>query len=242
MGDRCKVNVAEPKDDCCKSDAGNEPPPTTLTGSVEALQMRNNPATRELSPTDMAAKLKPADQMTIEEFLAFADAQPDGEKWELIEGMAYMSPSPVDWHQMVVGNIVHVLLSFKAETGATWRAMPGVGTRVPVSPKSLPRPDVFIKEGALTGGPTTDDALVLFEVLSKSNSRGDQAWRKRVYASIPNCQHYVTVATKRAEIVRYDRADGWKGVTVAKLTSELEIPAIDVSIPLAHIYRWTPIK
>ena len=213
-----------------------------LTGPAEAMQMRNKSATRDQFPTDMAAKLKPADQMTIEEFLAFADAQPDGETWELIEGIAYMSPSPVDWHQMIVGNIVRSLLNIKDETNASWRAMPGVGTRVPVSPRSLPRPDVFIKHGALTGTAVTDDALVVFEVLSKSNSRSDQAWRKRVYASIPNCQHYVTIATKRAEVVRYDRASGWKGATSTRLNAALDLPAVRVSIPLVQIYRWTPIK
>lgn len=212
-----------------------------MTGVADARQMWTKPATREATPKDMAAKLKPADQMTIEEFLVFADAQPDGEKWELIEGIAYMSPSPVDWHQMVVANLLHSLLLQKSSNGASWLPMPGVGTRVPVSPKSLPRPDVFIKAGDLTGTYVTADALVVFEVLSRSNDKADQAWRKRVYASIPNCQHYVTVATKRAEVVRYDRADGWKGTTVAKLMSALELPAIDVSIPLAHIYRWTPI-
>ena len=189
----------------------------------------------------MGAKLKSADQMTVEEFLAFYDAQPDGEKWELIEGIAKMSPAPTDWHQLVVANLLRHLLNTKDVTGASWTAMPGVGTRVPVSPQSLPEPDVFIKAGSLTGTSLTDDALVLFEVLSKSNSNTDQAWRKRVYASIPNCQHYITVATKHAEVVRHDRASGWKGVTLTGLAETLAIPAVDVSIPLKSIYRWTPI-
>ena len=189
----------------------------------------------------MAAKLKPADQLTIEEFLVFADAQPDGEKWELIEGIACMSTAPTDWHQRVIQNLSGALDAAKISKSATWTAFLGISTRVPVAPQSLPQPDLFIMEGPPTGTHVTVDALVLFEVLSKSDSRADQAWRKRVYASVPNCQHYVTVATKRAELVRYDRADGWKGTTVVGLPTSLDLPAIDVSIPLAHIYRWTPI-
>ncbi len=76
--------------------------------------------------------------------------------------------------------------------------MLGIGTRVPISPRSLPQPDVFVKDSPLAGLPTTDDALVLFEVISKSNSKADQAWRRRVYASVPNCQHYVTVSQSKA--------------------------------------------
>ena len=119
--------------------------------------------------------------------------------------------------------------------------MLGVGTRVPVSPRSLPQPDVFVKEGAATGRPVTDDALVLFEVLSRSNTRVDQAWRRRVYASVPNCQHYVTVSLKTAEVVAYDRASNWHERTVASLDEQLELPALGLAIPLADIYRWTPL-
>jgi hypothetical protein len=50
-------------------------------------------------------KLAPDEQMTIEEFLAFADSRPDGERWELIEGVAIISPSPVEHRQVIVLNI-----------------------------------------------------------------------------------------------------------------------------------------
>jgi Uma2 family endonuclease len=186
-------------------------------------------------------KLAPEQQMTIEEFLAFTDTRPEEERWELIEGVAVLNPSPIDHHQMVVSNIVAYLIAQKRQTGATWYAMLGVGTRVPVSPRSLPQPDVFVKEGAPTGLPTTDDALVLFEVLSRSNTRIDQAWRRRVYASVPNCQHYVTVSLKAVEVVAYDRSTDWRERELARLDQALELPALDVAIPLADIYRWTPL-
>jgi Uma2 family endonuclease len=186
-------------------------------------------------------KLAPEQQMTIEEFLAFTDTRPEEERWELIEGVAVLNPSPIDHHQMVVSNIVAYLIAQKRQTGATWYAMLGVGTRVPVSPRSLPQPDVFVKEGASTGLATTDDALVLFEVLSRSNTRIDQAWRRRVYASVPNCQHYVTVSLKAVEVVAYDRSTDWRERELTRLDQALELPALDAAIPLADIYRWTPL-
>ena len=190
----------------------------------------------------MAAKLAEAEQMTVEEFLAFYDARPKGEKWELIEGIAVMSPTPTEWHQVIAGNIIIMLMAHKTATNARWIPMIGVGTRVPVSPRSLPQPDVFVKQGAPQDASITADALILFEVLSKSNTRSDQLWRKRVYASVPNCQHYVTIATKSAECVRFDRADGWTGAHKVKgLADVLELPAIGASLPLRDIYRWTPI-
>ena len=190
----------------------------------------------------MPAKLAEIDQMTIEEFLAFTEARPDGEIWELIEGVAVMNASPTEWHQTICGNILYCFMDHKIRTLAPWLPMIGVGTRVPISPRSLPRPDVFVKEGSATDSHATDDAVVIVEVLSRSNGPKDRAWRKRVYGSVPNCQHYVTVSTTLAEIVRHDRSSRWEGISVTGLDAELALPAIDVTIPLREIYRWTPIK
>ena len=187
------------------------------------------------------AKLAPEDQMTIEEFLAFTGTRPDEERWELIEGRPVMNASPVDFHQMIVGNIVALLIAHKSATKAPWYPIIGTGTRVPASANSLPQPDALVKANPLTGSSVTDDALVLFEVLSKSNSKADQAWRRRVYASVPNCQHYVTVSLKAAEVVAYDRSSAWKERRVKGTSSVLDLPALQASLPLADIYRWTPL-
>jgi hypothetical protein len=117
--------------------------------------------------------------------------------------------------------------------------MPGVGTRVPISPRSLPQPDVFVKETPTTGSPVTDDALVLFEVLSRSNTKADQAWRRKVYASVPNCRHCVTVSLKAVEVDAYDRDTAWKRRAITGLGGALDLPALGLSIPLADIYLWT---
>ena len=186
-------------------------------------------------------KLAPEQQMTIEEFLAFTDTRPEEERWELIEGVAVVNPAPIEHHQVVVTNIVAYLMAHKRQAGVNWLPMIGVGTRVPVSPHSLPQPDVFVKEGAATDRSVTEDALVLFEVLSRSNSKVDQAWRRRVYASVPNCQHYVTVSLKTVEVTAYDRAGGWRERTVSGLEQALDLPALGLGIPVADIYRWTPL-
>lgn len=190
----------------------------------------------------MAAKLAEADQMTVEEFLAFYDSRPDGERWELIEGVAIVNAAPTEWHQRIAQNVSGVLDAWKLKTGAKWTAILGVGTRVPNSPNSLPQPDLFVKSGEAANSSVTDASLVIFEVLSKSNTKADQTWRKRVYSSVPNCQHYLTIATTSAACIRYDRADGWQGETIKGLDGVLLLPVIDVTIPLTDIYRWTPIK
>ena len=193
----------------------------------------------------MRAKLAPELQMTVEEFLAFTDSRSDEERWELIEGRPVMNPSPTNFHQLITTNVVAALVRLKLENDALWLPLIGIGTRVPASANSLPQPDVLVLErppGA-EPSPVTDDALVLFEVLSESNTKADQAWRRRVYASVPNCRHYVTVSQNEIGVTRYDRSSQWEPATMKRLKEVLALPALGVkiAIPLAEIYRWTPL-
>lgn len=186
-------------------------------------------------------KLAPDDQMTVEEFLAFTATRPDEERWELIEGVPVLNASPVNVHQIVCGNLVAFLLAQKAHSGATWLPLLGIGTRVPASPNSLPQPDVYVQGGPATWDHVTNDALVIFEVLSRSNTKADQAWRRRVYASVPNCQHYVTVSLKSPEVTVYDRDTGWQERAASGTEARLPLPALDLELSLADVYRYTPL-
>jgi Uma2 family endonuclease len=187
-------------------------------------------------------KLDLADQMTIEEFLAFVETRPDEERWELIEGVPSINAAPVDYHQIVVANLTTFLMNEKRRLAAPWLPMPGIGTRVPISKNSLPQPDVFVMAGPLKGLPETSDALVIFEVLSRSNTKADQAWRRRVYASVPNCQHYVTVSLKAAEVVVYDRTTSWKARNAVGMGATIDLPALQLALSLVDVYRYTPLE
>ena len=90
----------------------------------------------------------------------------------------------------------------------------------------------MVKEHPLTGTRASDDALVLFEVLSPSNDKADQNWRRKVYASVPNCQHYVTVSLNAVDVTVYDRANRWKGRSITSLAESLALAALGVSMPL----------
>ena len=187
------------------------------------------------------AKLASANPVTIDEYLAFTDTRPDGERWELIEGVAVLNPSPIDFHQLVAGNIVSHLLNGKVRPGGAWLPLIGVGTHVPASPHSLPQPDVFVLEGARSGRAITDDAIVIFEVLSRSSTKADREWRRRVYICLPNCQHYVTISLKAAAVTAFDRPASWAERTARWLENSLDFPALGLILPFADVYRYTPL-
>lgn len=183
--------------------------------------------------------------LTVEEFLAFAETRPQEERWELIEGVPVLNPAPTKWHQTIATNICASLATQRDAIDAPWIAIIGVGAVVPASPRSLPQPDVMVLPWPLETpeAHVAHDALVLFEVLSRSNTKKDQAWRRRMYSSMPQCQHYVTVEQKKAVVVAYDRSDGWKERKMQGLDQRLELPALGdgIELPLQVIYRFTPL-
>ena len=157
-----------------------------------------------------------------------------------MDGVPVMNASPTDFHQAIATNILFELGLLRGSRQATWIPIMGVGARVPAAPRNLPQPDVMVKGKPLVGKSFSDEALVLFEVLSPSNDPPDQAWRRKVYSSVSNLEHYVTVAQKSVIVTRHDRVDGWKAVRMDAIDGVLELPALGGAIAMRAIYRDTP--
>ena len=104
----------------------------------------------------------------------------------------------------------------------------------------LPAPDVIVKGQPATASRISEEALVLFEVLSRSNTRKDQNWRLATYRHVEGAEHYVVVHQNQVAVVRYDRAAGWQPFLYRDLGQALELPSLGVQIPLRDIYDGTP--
>lgn len=120
-----------------------------------------------------------------------------------------------------------------------WLPLLGIGTIVPASINSLPVPDILVMEREPDDQyvHTTADSIVLFEVLSQSNTKARRDWRRKVYASVPNCRHYLTIATRKIEIRRYDRDNDWQEVVVGPERRSIALQALGVTLAIADIYR-----
>lgn len=179
--------------------------------------------------------------LNIDQFLAFTDTRPDDERWELIDGVPVLSPSPTDYHQLIVANFLLALGTARRARRASWIAIPGVGTKAAPFTDRLPQPDVMVKGRAATGSRVSEEALVLVEVMSRSNTRKDQNWRLATYQHVRDAAHYVVVHQNQVAVVRYDRAGGWQPFLYRDMHQALELPVLGLAIPLAEIYEGTPL-
>ncbi len=177
--------------------------------------------------------------MTVEEFYAFTDTRPDGEKWELFDGEAVLNAAPSDPHQWIIGNLIVALGIQRRQQGASWTVIPGIGVRV--SDVSRPEPDVMIvpQTRARLGSTKRDtrEAVVLFEILSPSTASRDLKWKRTAYTGLPALTHYVVIAQDAVEVVVFARDRGFAEQRFSAMSDVIEFPALAASLPLSEIYR-----
>jgi Uma2 family endonuclease len=179
--------------------------------------------------------------MTVEEFYAFTDTRPDEEKWELIDGEPVLNAAASPLHAWIVKNLVFTLALRERELAATWGVISDVGIRV--SDTNRPEPDVVVvpRNARLFDPRTRDcgDMIAAFEALSPSTESRDLCWKRTAYTSLPSLTHYVVIAQDAVEVVVFARDTAFAEQRFRSLRDCVELPALDVSLPLREIYRDT---
>lgn len=104
-------------------------------------------------------------------------------------------------------------------------------------------PDVMV----VCGDPVTIDKhhdtivnpVVIIEVLSDSTKNYDRGQKFQYYRMLPALKEYVTVSQDEVHVERHVRgsAGEWTLMEFGKLEDALELQSIDVTLPLAEIYR-----
>jgi Uma2 family endonuclease len=179
--------------------------------------------------------------MTVEDFYAFTDEQPDEEKWELIDGELVLNEAPSFTHQWIVKNLLFALGTRERELKASWAVLPGLGVRV--ADKDRPQPDVLIiptKFRSLDPQKRdTSDVIVAFEILSPSTEVCDLRWKRTAYTRLASLTHYIVIAQDAAEVVVFARDADFAEHRIKSIDQTIELRSIVVSLPVAEIYRDT---
>src|SRR5687767_13820329 len=85
--------------------------------------------------------------MNVDEFMAFLETRPHGERWELIEGVAVMMAPASYAHQRICLNLASLLNNALAVSGIDAFAYVNVGVRNPSLRNFQPLPDVTVVPG-----------------------------------------------------------------------------------------------
>jgi Uma2 family endonuclease len=142
---------------------------------------------------------------------------------------------------MTGGTIAADLLAHSLRNALDRRLQPpckALGENVKVLPEGKSRyPDVKVVCGPFDRTHDyVDDPIAIFEVLSPSTELTDRRVKSREYASIPSVTVYVLLAQDAPSVTVLRRASGWQAEELEGLAAILELPEIDLAIPLAELY------
>jgi len=179
--------------------------------------------------------------ITVEEFYAFTDGQPDEEKWELIGGELVLNAAPSPRHQWIVKNVVFALTTWERELRAPWAVLPGLGVRV--SDTDRPEPDVLVIPAKFRSldqqERDTSDVIVAFEILSPSTKGRDLRWKRAAYTGLPSLTDYIVIAQDAVEVVVFARDSGFAEHRMRSIDDVIELRSLGIVLPVAEIYRET---
>ena len=181
------------------------------------------------------------DYMSLDDFEELLADKPRDEKWELIGGRVVKMLTGARWeHNYLIQNIASGLRDRLRASGSTCRTLTESFRLKEKSLDSSLLPDVIVHCGPLPPGTSSLDApTALVEVLSDGSVGRDRVEKWRIYQKLPSLQHYVLVERDKPVIEVFDRAgEAWFTQRLVEgLDATLELSSLDLSIPLAEIYR-----
>ena len=180
----------------------------------------------------------PVTKLTVEEYLALDRAAE--RKSEFFYGEMFAMSGVSMPHARLQTNLTAEL--FAALRGADCEVF-GSDLRVRVSKDMYVYPDVAIVCGTpILGDQQHQDILlnpiVLFEVLSPTTETYDRGLKFQNYRTIESLKEYILVDQAKVRVEQYflQPDNTWSLRDYKSLDGQLEMPSIDVSIPLARIY------
>ncbi len=189
----------------------------------------------------MSRPLANYEYVSFDDFEEMLADKPQNERWELIGGRVVRLMVGARWeHARIVGNIAFSLESSFRGCGSSCQTFTESFYMKERALVSQLLPDVMVVCGDLEPGATsTAEPVVLVEVLSVGSVGRDRYEKWHIYQQLPTLRHYVLVEQNRPHMEVYDRVDGtWAGFRVLDgMDAVLTLPALDVAIPLAEIYR-----
>ncbi len=167
--------------------------------------------------------------MTVDEYLAWSEAQSERRRTELINGQIVTMPSERVLHSRVKGR-VHVALSRAVRAaGLPCEALPD-GPAVRIDEHTAYEPDALVYCGE---APAPDSLLItnpviIVEVLSPTTAHSDTSAKLIGYFKLPSVAHYLIIDPDARTVTHYTR-----GGTPSLLSGgplRLDPPGLDLMV------------
>lgn len=185
----------------------------------------------------------PPGKLTAEEFLAFIEGRPREERWQLVDGEAFVMMSPATHlHQMIGRNLSRHLDNALEKHRPDLVALQEIGIRSDAYEDFLAVADVAVVDAPVENDVYGTRFYLAAEILSDSNTRESISRKRMIYAATPDCLHVLIISQKEFAVEVWSRADGWKGRVFRSPEDVIELAEFGFSCKVADLYRGTPVK
>jgi Uma2 family endonuclease len=170
--------------------------------------------------------------MTADEFIVWAMEQPEGQRYELVDGEVIgMAPERAA-HARVKGRIYVALGAAIRAAGAPCEAFPD-GMAVRVDADTVFEPDALVRCGAPLDDNAIEvvDPMIVVEVVSPSSSSRDAGTKLEGYFRLPSVRHYLIVTIRNRAVIHHQR-DEAGGITTRIIRDgpiRLDPPGIELA-------------
>jgi Uma2 family endonuclease len=178
---------------------------------------------------------------TADQFLEFYKTRPEGERWQLVDGLAIMMVPPSFIHQRIVGNFERALNDALVKTRPELFAYGNVGIRIPGVQDFHPQPDIVVCTANADWSYYQEQYLLVAEVVSPSNTAEMMERKLDLYRSHPDNLYCLTIDQDSIHVVLHTRDGEWKQTDLRSLTEVLSLPAFGFKTPLSALYEGTPL-
>lgn len=186
--------------------------------------------------------LKPSTRMTNREFLAFLDARPKGEHWEVIDGAPLAMSRPSYSHEILTANVGVFLGPLGRACGC--RVLRNFFFQVTANDGRMFDPDLMMRCGAPSPEVAEgfcSDALLVCETLSPSTMRYDRGQKLDAYLQHASLRQIVLLYPQEVRLEVWMREEGeafaLEPLVLRTLDDALPPPLLHTSLPLAVIYE-----
>lgn len=154
---------------------------------------------------------------------------------EFINGKLYEMPGGTRFHEEVISNIFGNLYSLLHKSGYKLYAQ---GMRCSPNKQQYYYPDVLVTNEVFTDNRFSQKPVLLSEVLSPSTRSFDTVDKFIAYRTIPSVEYYMLVEPDYCHVtLNYKTPEGeWMAEVFNKRTSVVDLPKLNIQLPLADIY------
>jgi Uma2 family endonuclease len=178
---------------------------------------------------------------TADQFLDFYMTRPEGERWQLVDGLPMMMVPATVRHQRIAKNLLRLLDRALAIHNPDLEVLYEIGIRIPGLDDFNPEPDLLIIRADASFDRYADQFFLVAEVISPSNTAEMIERKLELYRSHPDNLYCLSIDQDAVHVVLYARENSWDRADFRSLDDILKLDAFGFEAKLADIYKGTPL-